>query len=152
MTYHSRVNSSAGVSVVSRESTVPLTTGDSLMALPPDVHRPSGHSRRPSQGSEPLLLMRPLDPQPSSSADAARRSIPSITAGSPTSPRQTFFPLRIANADEGDGGPSFGLSEQPVSPKRMQKQSNQSPVIVHTDGGRMEATPGDEPPAYRKRA
>jgi hypothetical protein len=159
MTQHSRVDSSGGVSVVSRESTVPLNGAEPL-TTPPDVHRsPPSHPRTLSQGSEGLLLMRPLEPtvQGNMPSDPRRQSIQS--AGSPTTPRQTFFSLHVTNADDTEAGSSRGQLEQLEqhgSPKRDRRGSLRTPVIIHVDGGRIEEgtgprPPQEAPPAYTKR-
>jgi len=158
MTQHSRIDSSGGVSIISRESMVPLNGAESI-TTPPDVHRsPISHPRTFSQGSEGLMLIRPLEPAVESNAqpDYRRESVQS--AGSPTTPRQAVFPLRVTNADDIiEGGSSQGQIEQHSSSKRAQLNSTQSPIIIHVDGGRIEEgsgtlppPPRDAPPAYTK--
>jgi hypothetical protein len=162
MTYHSRVDSSGGVSVVSRESTAPLNTADTLMT-PPIAQQAPSHPRRLSHGNEGLLLMRPLEPTvltPSSPPDTSRRSLQSTGTSPPTTSGQSYFPLRVTNADDTEAGSSRGVPTGFGSHKR-DKSSSQSPVVVHVDGGRVASgsqtknvetkdVDDDAPPAYMK--
>jgi len=137
---------------------VPLNARDSLMS-PPLAQQAPSHPRRISHGNDGLLLMRPLEPTITqtlaSTTDNSRRSLQSSAPGSPTTPRQIYFPLRVTNADETEAGPSQGAVLHPTSPKRGERKSSQSPVLVHVDGGRLaegstKDIMDDAPPAYRK--
>lgn len=149
------------MSVVSKESSVPLTVGDSL--VPQDIRRPSPHSRNSSHASDGLLLMRPLEPvlQGGTLPNTGKKSIHSSPPASPTSPQQSYLPLRVTNVDETEIGSTHGDASNVGQSKRTRHESAQSPVLVHLDGGRLASgsggrsdpeadAPDENPPAYSK--